>query len=227
MKTVIHKSITAGLIIGILASLPMYLFAQQRLLGDLSVTKNSPEGYVTVNGVQVISGRSISSPSIISTSPQASSKVSIVKTGTVILSPDSKINLSFKDSSISIDLISGEINIETVPNTSLNIFIPDGNVTLPIENQVNNIKVKIVNGRTQIETLTGKANFNNVLIAAGETYPLPSDTAPNKPVKDIDSSKGFNPLLIIGVLGAVGGIALIALSGSSNDRGNPILSPTR
>jgi hypothetical protein len=227
MKTLLHKFIAAGIIIAILALSPMYLFGQQKLLGDLSITKNSPEGFVTVDGERVISGRSIKSPSVILTSPQASSKISIIKTGIILLSPNSKVNLSFKDSSISMDMFSGEISIETLPNTSLNLFIPDGNLTLPIESQANTIKVKIVNGRTQVETLVGKAWFNNVLITAGETYPLPSTTTSNKPADSDNNSKGFNPLLIIGLLGAAGAVALIALSGSSSNSEMPIVSPVR
>ncbi len=233
MKAFIHKFIVISLVITILASSPKFLLAQQKLLGELSITKNSPEGFVTVNDERVISGRSIASPSLILTSPQANAKVSLAKTGTVFLSPNSKLNLSFINSSISMDIFSGEIVIETVPNTSLNLFPPDGNVTLPIENQANIIKVKVINGKTQVQTLVGKAQFNTVLVSAGETYPVSFDnnTTPNKPAERDDNSsndsKGFNPLLIVGLVGAVAAIALVALSGSSGNSDTPVVSPTR
>jgi len=233
MKAFIHKFIVISLVITILASSPKFLLAQQKLLGELSITKNSPEGFVTVNDERVISGRSIASPSLILTSPQASAKVSLAKTGTVLISPNSKLNLYFKNSSISMDIISGEIIIETVPNTSLNLFPPEGNITLPIESQANIIKVKVDNGKTQVQTLVGKAQFNNVLVSAGETYPLTSNnnTTPNRPTERDDnnsnSSKGLNPLLIVGLLGAVAAIALVALSGSSGNTNTPVVSPTR
>lgn len=215
----------------ILASTPRFLLAQQKLLGDLSITKNSPEGFVTVNGERVMSGRSIASPSLILTSPQANSKVFLANTGTILLSPNSKLNLSFINSNISMDIASGEITIETVPNTSLNVFTPDGNLTLPIENQANVIKVEVVNGKTLVKTLAGKAQFNSVLIPAGEFYPLtPNNTAPNKSIEsddNSDNSKGFNPLLIVGLLGAAGAIALVALAGSSGNSNTPVVSPTR
>ncbi|MBA3692121.1 MAG: hypothetical protein H0W77_01585 [Acidobacteria bacterium] len=122
MKTFIYKFIVISLVITNLASSPKFLLAQQKLLGELSITKNSPESFVTVNNERVISGRSIASPSLILTSPQANAKVSLAKTGTIFLSPSSKLNLSFINSSISMDIFSGEIVIETVPNTSLNLF---------------------------------------------------------------------------------------------------------
>jgi len=235
MKKLIHRFTVITLVITILVSSPNFLAAQQKLLGDLSVTNNSPEGFVTVNGERVTSGRSIPSPSMILTSPQASAKISLSNTGTISLSPNSKLNLSFINSSISLDIFSGEVTVETVPNTSLNLFTPDGNLTLPIENQANTIKVIIVNNKTVVQTLTGKAMFNSVSVSAGETYPSAPTTVatPNKPVvtnnDDSRDSKGFNPLIIIGLVGAVGVIALVALSGGSsgNNETPPVLSPTR
>ncbi len=233
MKKFIHKFIVISLFFTALASSQKFLLAQQKLLGELSITKNSPEGFVTVNDERVISGRSMASPSLILTSPQASAKVSLAKTGTVYLSPNSKLNLSFINSSISIDIFSGETVIETVPNTFLNLSPPDGNVTLPIQNQANIIKVKVINGKTQVQTLVGKAQFNTVLVSAGETYPLTfdKDATPNKTVESegngSNNSKGFNRLLVVGLLGAVAAIALVALSSSSGDSDTPVVSPTR
>jgi len=233
MNTLLHKFIVTSLVIAIFASSPKFLLAQQKLLGELVITKTSSQGFVTVNGEPVMSGRSIASPSAILTSPEASAKVSIAKTGTVLISPNSKLNLYFKDASIAMDIVSGEVTIETVPNTSLNIFVPDGNLTLPIESQPNTIKVKADNGKTQVQTLVGQAKFNNVLVAAGEIYPLASTTtASNKPDATEDdnsgNSKGFNPLLLIGLLGGAAAIALVVLTGSSgNNDAAPVASPTR
>jgi len=235
MKTFVHKFIVIGLVITILVSSPNFLVAQQKFLGNLSITSKSPEGFVSVNGERVVSGRSISSPSMILTSPQASAEISLANTGTVLLSPDSKLNLSFINSSISVDIFSGEITIETMPNTSLNLFTPDGNLTLPIENQANTIKVKVVNNKTLVQTLVGKAMFNSVSVSAGETYPsIPNaNPTPNKPIESNDDnsnkSKSINPILIIGLLGAAGAIALVALSGGSSGNSDtpPIVSPTR
>jgi hypothetical protein len=229
MKNFTHKSIAVSLIIAILALSPMFLFAQQKLLGDLSITKNSPEGFVTVNGDRVTDGRSITSPSLIVTSPKASSIVSLASTGTISISPNSKLNLSFIKSSISIDITSGGITVQTVPNTSFNLLAPDGTLTLPVENQENIIKIEVINGRTTVRTLVGEAKFNSTLVSAGEQFPLnSSNEASDKPVRRNDNNaKAYNPILIIGLIGGVAAIALIALSGSSNNDDPPVLSPTR
>lgn len=231
MQTYIYKYIAVCLAVTILVSSPSFLLAQQIFFGELSITKNSPEGFVTVNGERVITGRSITSPSLISTSPQATSRILLSKTGNILLSPDSKLNLSFINSSISMDIVSGEVTIETVPNTSLNLFTPDGNLTLPVENQANVVRVKVINGKSLVQTLAGKAKFNSVLVSAGEFYPMTQNNSstPNKSTEkdDADNSKSFNPLLIIALLGGVGAIVLVALSGSSNNNTAPIVSPTR
>lgn len=231
MQIHIYKYITICLAVTILALSPSFLLAQQKFLGELLITKNSSEGFVTVNSERVITGRSITSPSLISTSPQATAKISLSKTGNILLSPDSKLNLSFINSSISMDIASGEVTIETVPNTSLNLFTPDGNLTLPIENQANIIRVKVVNGKTLVQTLAGKAKFNSVLVSAGEFYPLApnSDITSDKSIEknNANDSKSYNPLLIVALLGGVGAIVLVALSSSSGNDTAPIVSPTR
>ncbi len=230
MKTPVHKFIAFSLVLTILLSSPQFLSAQSKLVGELVITKNSPEGFVSINGERVVSGRSIISTSEIITSPQASAKILLPQTGTILISPNSKLILSFINSSISGDLSYGEVTIETITNTSLNFLAPDGAVTLPNQNQANIVKVAVENKRTRIQTLTGAVNFNNVLISAGEFYPLANNdnTKPGKSVGDNSNvSNGFNPLLIFGIIGAVAGVAIIALSASSGGSDTPTVSPTR
>lgn len=230
MKTSVYKFLVFSLILIILAASPRVLLAQFRFVGELTVTKNSPAGFVSINGEPAVSGRSIASTSEIVTSPLASAKVSLPQTGNVILSPNTKLILSFVNSSLSGDLSYGEITVETVTNTSVNLLTADGAVTLPNQNQANIFKVAVENKKTRIQTLTGAVNFNNVLVSAGEFYPL----ATNEPAKsdksaaaDAKSSGSFNPLLIVGILGAVVAVAVIALSASSNNGNTSTVSPTR
>jgi len=230
MKTLTHKFVAFSLVLMILLASPRFLLAQNKLVGELVVTTNSPEGFVSINGERGISGRSITSTSEIITSPQASAKVLLPQTGTILILPNSKLILSFLNSSISGELNSGGITIETVANTSLNFLTPDGNVTIPNQNQTNIVKITVENKKTRVQTLTGAVNFNNVLVPAGEFYPLAVDdgTKSGKPVGvDANTSKGFNPLLIIGVLGAVAAVAVIVLSASSDSGETPTVSPTR
>ncbi len=131
------------------------------------------------------------------------------------------------------DIEYGEVTVETVPNTSLNLFSPDGNLSLPVESQANTIKVTVVNRKTVVQTLAGQAQFNKIIVSAGETYPLTTvgNATTDKPTKDDDSSnksKGLNPLLIVGALGAVAAVVLVVLSSSSSGGNDtPVVSPTR
>ncbi len=227
MKTSVYKFVGFSLILIILLSSPQYLLAQDKIVGELVITKSVPEGFVSVNNERAISGRSITSTSEIITSPQASAKVLIPQTGTILISPNSKLVLSFINSSISGDLSYGEVTIETSPNTSLNFLVPDGAITTPNQNQTNIVKATAEDKKTRIQTLTGAVNFNNVLISAGEFYPLQSNdkTKPDKSARvDSGNSKSFNPLLIIAILGAVAVVALVASSGSGE---SSTVSPTR
>jgi hypothetical protein len=211
----------------ILLSSPFYLLAQNKLVGELIITQTTPEGFVSVNNERAISGRSITSTSEIVTSPQASAKILLPQTGTVLISPNSKLILSFINSSISGDLSFGEVTIETLPNTSLNILVPDGAITTPNQNQANIVKATVENKKTRIQTLTGAVNFNNILISAGEFYPLTTNdkTKSDKSAKtDSNISKSFNPLLILGILGAV---AVVALVVSSSKNESSTVSPIR
>ncbi len=230
MKTPIRRFIAFSLVLMILLASPQFSLAQNKLVGELIITKSSPEGFVSINGERGVSGRSITSTSEIISSPQASAKVLLPQTGTILISPNSKLILSFINSSISGDLNSGEITIETVANTSLNFLTPDGTITIPNQNQANIVKITVENKRTRVQTLTGAVNFNNVLVSAGEFYPLAvnNGTKSGKSLEvDVNSSKSFNPLLIIGILGAVAGVAVIVLSASSDNGKTPTVSPTR
>ena len=222
MKTSVQKFITFCLAIAVFAVVPQYLAAQNRLIGELVVEKTSPDAYVWVNGEQSLGGRSVTSPSEIRTSAGATAKLLLPQTGSISFAPESKANLSFVNSSIAGDFLAGEITIETAPNTTINIFAPDGTITTPNRNQINIVKISIAGGASRVTALKGEAMFNTVLVSAGETYaPAAGATA-----SSASGEGGVNPLLVLGVLGAVAGAVIIALSVSSGGD-NPVVSPTR
>ncbi len=224
MKTRVGKFIAFSLITAILLAMPRVLAAQNPLVGELIITKNSPDDFVTVNGERAVSGRSVTSPSDIVTSAGATAKLLLPQTGTVSIAPGSKVNLSFVSSSIAGDFLAGEVTIETAPNTAINLFPPDGTITTPNRGQANTVRVSIQNGVTRVDTIKGEVLFNIVLVSAGESY-SPATNA--RTTTDSDKSGGYNPLLIFGVLGAVAGAVIIALSVSSNKDDNPTVSPVR
>jgi hypothetical protein len=236
MKSGIRKFISLGLFIALLLASPQFLLLAQtpRPVGELTITTTGEGGFVTVNGERVVSGRSITSPSDITTSPAARARISLAQTGTILLEPNSRLNLSFANAGISGEFSNGEVTIEAAPNTTVNILTADGTLTVPNRNQTNVVKIsRDGGGRTRINTLTGQAMFNNVLVSAGEFYPQPDATTPDRPAGTTGggsnrSGGGSNSLLIIALLGAAAGAAVLALAASSNsDDGNPPpVSPT-
>ena len=145
--------------------------AQDKYIGEITVTETSAGNFVTVNGEQVISGRAIMSPADISTPLGTSAKITLPGTGTVLIAPNTKLKLFFVKSGISGDLTTGEVIFETASGTMLNILTADGTTTLPDRNQQNIVKLTVKNGATRINTLVGRATFNTVSINAGEYFP--------------------------------------------------------
>ena len=211
---------------------PQILSAQsKRLVGELTVTKNgstaASDGFVTIDGVRAASGRSVMSPSEIVTPPDATAKILLGQTGAVTVAPNSTLSLTFVDSSIAGDLTTGEVTLETVPNTALNIFTKEGGVWTPNRNEKNTVKISVQNGTTRITVLEGQVMFNQVFVSAGETFPKLTSGDDQTSPDSASSSDGISPLLIVGILGAVGAAVLIALTVSSGDDNNPVVSPTR
>lgn len=227
MKNIVRKIVVLSLFTAIfMASTPL-LQAQNKLVGELTITGNK-SGSVTVNGEPSLTGRSIFSPSEIATISLTNARISIPKTGVINLSPDSKIKLSFTESNISIDLLGGEFTIDTVQNTAVNILTSDGSITVSDKSRINVFKVKNVAGNTTVNTVTGEVMFNNIAIAAGDSFPKQSGntTADSRP--NIESKN--NSLLLIGLLGAGAAVAVLVLVGMSGGNSNEpslVVSPTR
>ncbi len=114
MKTFIYKIITLALFLAICGAFPEFMFAQEKLLGELTIESSTPGGgekFVTINGERVTGGRSIMSPAEIETPAQTTAKISLAKTGIIKIAPGSKMNLYFDNLSITGDLLNGSITI--------------------------------------------------------------------------------------------------------------------
>jgi hypothetical protein len=226
MKKIIRKFTALFLFTAVhIASMPS-LQAQHKLVGELTVVSNK-SGAVTVNGEPSVSGRSIVSPSEIATISLTTARISIPKTGIINLSPNTKIKLSFTESNISIDLLGGEFTIDTVQDTAVNILTSDGVITVSDKSRINAFRVKSLGGNTTVNTTTGELLFNNIAVAAGESFPRQSGSI----IAD-DSGKdkaANNSLLLIGLLGAGAAVAVLILVGMSGSGNNPapVLSPVR
>jgi len=234
MKPFIHRFISFTLFIVILLLSSQFSLAQNKLLGNLTVIKNGSstnraENSVIVNGERAVNGSSIMSPSEIITTAPMSAKISLPKTGDVLLSWGSKMNLSFVNSSISGELLTGSVTIKSEPNTTLSLFTTEGTITFPVQNQVNSVFVSVENGKTIVNALQGQVKFNNILVSAGESYPGNIDNTAipdsNTQITESDSDE-LNPYFLTGIVAALAGVVLIVLTVSSNDD-NSTVSPIR
>ncbi|CAN5691724.1 hypothetical protein BH18ACI1_BH18ACI1_08390 [soil metagenome] len=229
MKTFIYKIITLALFLAICGAFPEFMFAQEKLLGELTIESSTPGGgekFVTINGERVTGGRSIMSPAEIETPAQTTAKISLAKTGIIKIAPGSKMNLYFDNLSITGDLLNGSITIDALPFTKFNISTPDGAVTASNLNQENVFVINLVNNKTQVNTLTGEVLFKGNLLVAGQTFPSNINSPNSDADKNINSAGSSNIILItLGVIGAIAGVSLLALSGGNND--NSTVSPIR
>ena len=230
MKMLPRKITTLGLFIALCVTSPQMLFAQNKLLGEVTVESNSPKGpkYIVINGENVLSGRSIMSPASIVTPLQTSAQISLAKTGIVKLAPSSTLNLFFENANISGDFWAGKLTLNVLPNTKLNILTPDGNITNSDLNQETVATIDFVDSKVRVQTLTGEVLFNNVKVTAGQTFPAqqPNPTNQNPGAQTAGGGSSKLILIALAVIGAVAVGALVGLSGDNND-GSSTVSPTR
>ncbi len=224
--------IVTFLVLNIIAlNAPLTIFAQTPVVGSLNITtsagKKPEDTKFSVNGEAVMSGRTVTSPAEINSGAAASGEVKIPNIGAVKIQPLTKMNLYFNSNSISGDISTGQITVENLPRTSLNILTPDGAVTGMTTDQTSSVQITVKNGRSQIRGLAGEVSFNGIKIAAGQSFnnALPDKKSADK--DDDDTVKSNNNLLLIALLVGGGGAlaAVLALSAGGGSSGT--VSPTR
>jgi hypothetical protein len=224
MKFLTSKLFVSFNLIIFLLVFSQFSLSQTKIVGELTLAANSSvnsEIFITVNGERAEKGRSIMSPSVISTPQNINAKISFANVGSITVSPNSELNLSFDSSNMSGSLQSGEFIIYSNPNVAVNFSTPDGNVTVPVSNNLHSFEVKIANGKSTIYSILGETQFNGTSISAGGYFPKQLNDKPSG--KSSDSNSG---LLIIGILGAVGAGVLLAVSAGSGSNGGSV-SPVR
>lgn len=94
------------------------------LAGELIISGhhlNNSESSVQLDGENALSGRTVFSGSVITTSENATATVRLGKLGYLNLSPNSVLNLSFDENSISGTLSAGEVEVFNGENVKVNI----------------------------------------------------------------------------------------------------------
>ena len=230
IKTRCYQIISLALFFAILVTSPQMILAQSRLMGEVTVESLSSKAqkYIVINGENVLSGRSITSPASIVTPTQVSAQISLAKTGIVKLAPMTTLNLFFEKSNISGDFWAGKMTLNVLPNTKLNILTPDGTITSSDLNQETVVNIDFVDNRVRVQTLSGEVMFNGVKVAAGQTLPVAQNTNANNnpPAQSGGSGSSKIVLITLAIVGAVAIGAIIGLSGGNNDNSSTV-SPTR
>ena len=236
MKRVNLNFLIFGLIAALLLTSPTVLLAQSGTTGQLVVTGNNsrtPDNFVTVNGDNALSGRTVFSPAKIATSPDANAKIILSKLGsTVIFSPGSTMNLSFTNNSISGDVSSGTVTIQNIGQTKVNITTSGGAVVF--SSQPSAVQISVSNGKTQVCVIDGETTYNNTVIAAGQvqcaTPPVAGNAVPQTNTPPTGSAAGGSPnYLLFGLIGAAVAAVVIGVVVANNGGGGSTtpVSPTQ
>jgi hypothetical protein len=212
----------ASLLLVIVAVSLSPLNAQQKaLIGVLTVAS----GNVTINGQSAVTGRSVFSPSTIVTSTNGNASIGIPMVGIIVLKPNSTINLSFNNSSISGDGLAGCITIETFGQTALNLLMTDGTLNTTNPSDPTTATIAISEGQTNLSIVRGEVLFNQARFSAGQTLGdiECGDVAPAKASGD---NKSLIFLLVGAAAAAIAGITLGA-GGGGDTPDSPPVSPIR
>lgn len=219
MKFLSYKIITLILLFAIFVSSPQLIFAQTRLLGELTTKSSSSDGekFIIVNGENVFGGRSILSPASIVTPSKTTAELFLPKTGVVKIGQGSTLNLFFENANITGDFWTGKLTFDVLPNTKFNILTADGNVSNSSLNQPTVATIDFVDGKVRVQTLTGEVSFNEVKVAEGQTFLAQPRNAPVKASATKKSRGSGAKKFFLVTLAVAGAFAVGALVGRSGN----------
>lgn len=122
-KTRSYRSLALCLTLAFLAGAVQFGLPRARAqeqAGELTVT-----GKVTVNGKPAATGDVVASGSPVQTAAHSSAVVSLGKLGRVEVLPETRMQLRYDDSSISILLDTGSVRVQTGPGVAATITTKD------------------------------------------------------------------------------------------------------
>ena len=172
------------------------------LSGEISVSSlNGSAPVVTLNGENAMNGRTFISNGVIATDAASSATVNLGKLGMVTLSPNTTLDLSLAENSISGNLSSGNVRVMNAEGVAVKINTPDNVVTGKTVSS--DVSVDVTSGVT---SATGEVEMANGQPAAAQM------------------SKTKRNLIVLGVIGAIATTAII-IWWINND--NDVVSPVR
>ena len=101
------------------------------LMGEISVSGNTNTPFVLLNGENAFTGRTFFSNGTISTPENTTSTVKLGKLGYITMSPNTTLNLSFDEKTISGTVSTGNVSVFNAEGVSVNIQnVNDANVAV-------------------------------------------------------------------------------------------------
>lgn len=128
------RGVTAlGLLLAIFASTSTIALAGDKTasMGELIISGpslNGEDAHAMLNGERAFSGRTFFSTSSISTTGNSTATLKLGTSGSITLAPNSSLNLSFDDKTISGTLSAGQVKVFNNEGVEVNIVTPDGTV---------------------------------------------------------------------------------------------------
>jgi len=190
-----------------------------KVAGDLSVT-----GQVTLNGAAAISGATVFSDSRVKTGQKGGAIVNLGKLGRIDLGPETEMTLSFSESTIGGNLLSGRAVVSAPTGVGISVTTSDGTAVADGK-QATALTVDVSCGNTRVASVRGEAkvNSNNKVesVAAGHEVAVGTQTPGSRCTRLTAagaagggglSSGALAALIIAGVGGAVGGIVAASQS---------------
>lgn len=193
-----------------------------KVAGDLSVT-----GQVTLNGAAAISGATVFSDSRVKTGQKGGAIVNLGKLGRIDLGPDTEMTLSFSESTIGGNLLSGRAVVSAPTGVGISVTTSDGTAVADGK-QATALTVDVTCGNTRVASSRGEAkvNSNNKVesVAAGHEVAVGTQQPGSRCTRLTAagaagaggggglSTGAIAALVVAGVGGAVGGIVAASQS---------------
>ena len=195
--------------------------------GELTVSGTNTDGsqpFAMLNGERAFSGRTFFSSGTIATTEENNATVKLGKLGSINLSPNSILSLSFGDNKISGNLLAGQIKVSS--SEGVEVKIETANQVVAGDASQNNIfTVDVQAGTTKAVAETGSIYLNN-----GQTA-TPSQSGQQA---GTDGNSYVGPLILFGGIVAVAAIYVITKNDDNNNNnnvqtagGSVVVSPVR
>ncbi|MEP6904409.1 MAG: hypothetical protein ABJA66_22020, partial [Actinomycetota bacterium] len=177
---------------------------------QLKVTGKS--SFIVINGENSTNETKLVSPARISVPAGTKAIIKLNKAGIIELFEGTATNITFTETTVTVDLSEGRMRINSFPNTDFNIKTDDG-IIINDKSQDAIFETEIVGGATGVNTDVGLVKVNGVPLKAGEFWTAdPKLKSKFEAIKNKKTNKRSSySLLKVALFGAVGAGAVTVI----------------